>query len=286
MDSMNINKVRLILQQHFPKIKWNISLPDDGQHRASYIAQSEEQKVFIKFEVPIEAIQRLSEIQVAPRIVASGLYEGSSYVVQEYITGRYTDWRWFANHLPYLAAFIRRYHSDQQLTSLLARTITRHYAEHVALDLAALETQFKSFDADGLHAPEIVLAFDKLKNQAHTLRSEKMVPVHPDPNTKNLMLVDTRLMMVDWDNLQLSDPMRDAGQLLWWYVSPKQWPIFVQAYGLDLDENLVNRIYWWAARTSFAIALWHVEHEFDCSDFLQDFLAALNKLNNPRAVFP
>lgn len=112
-----------------------------------------------------------------------------------------------------------------------------------------------------------------------------MVPVHPDPNTKNLLLVDTRLMMVDWDNLQLSDPMRDAGQLLWWYVSPKQWPIFFQAYGLELDENLVNRIYWWAARTSFAIALWHIEHEFDCTSFLQDFLAALNKMNNPRAVF-
>ena len=91
--------------------------------------------------------------------------------------------------------------------------------------------------------------------------------------------------MVDRDNLQLSDPMRDAGLLLWWYVSPTQWPIFFKAYGLLLDENLVNRIYWWAARTSFAIALWHVEHEFDCTAFLQDFLAALNRFDNPRAIF-
>jgi len=285
MDSMNKDKVRLILQQHFPQTKWNISLPDDGQHKASYIAQSDELQVFIKFDVPIEAIQRLSEIQVAPPFVASGLYEGSSYVVQEYITGRYPDCRWFANHLPYLNEFIRCYHSDHQLASLLAQTMTTHYAEHVALDLAALETQFRSLNADGLHAPEIVSAFDKLKNQAHTLRCNKMIPVHPDPNTKNLRLVDTRLLMVDWDNLQLSDPMRDAGLLLWWYVSPKQWPIFFQAYGLVLDENLVNRIYWWAARSSFAIALWHVEHEFDCTDFLQDFIAAMNKLNNPRAAF-
>jgi aminoglycoside phosphotransferase (APT) family kinase protein len=285
MDSIDINKVRLILQQHFPKTKWNISLPDDGQHRASYIAQSEELQVFIKFDVPIEAIQRLSEIQVAPRLVASGLYEGSSYVVQEYITGRYPDWRWFANHLPYLATFMKCYHSDDQLVSLLARTMTTHYAEHVALDLAALEIQFRSLNANGVHAPEIVSAFDKLKNQARTLRSDKLVPVHPDPNTKNMLLRDTRLMMVDWNNLQLSDPMRDAGLLLWWYVSPKQWPIFFQVYGLVLDENLVNRIYWWAARSSFAIALWHVEHEFDCTDFLQDFIAAVNKLDNPRAAF-
>jgi aminoglycoside phosphotransferase (APT) family kinase protein len=285
MDSMNMDRVRNILQQHFPKTKWNISLPDDGQHRASYIAKSKEIQVFIKFDVPIDAIQRLGEIKVAPRIVASGLYEGSTYMVQEYITGRYPDWRWFANHLPYLAAFIRRYHSDHQLTSILAQTMTTHCDDHIALDLATLETQFTSLNVDGLHAPEIVSAFDELKNQAHTLRSDKLVPVHPDPNTKNMLLVDTRLLMVDWDDLQLSDPMRDAGLLLWWYVSPIKWPIFFQAYGLVLDENLVDRIYWWAARSSFAIALWHVEHEFDCTAFLQDFIAALNKCNNPRAVF-
>ena len=285
MDSMNMDRVRHILQQHFPKTEWNISLPEDGQHRASYIARSEKLQVFIKFDVPIEAIQRLSEIQVAPRIVASGLFEGSPYIVQEYITGRYPNWRWFANHLPYLAAFIRCYHSDDQLTFLLSQTMTTSYAEHVALDLATLETQFRSLDAVKLHVPKIVSAFDELKHQSQKLRSVKMVPVHPDPNTKNLLLVNTRLMMVDWDNLQLSDPMRDVGLLLWWYVSPKQWPIFFQAYGLELEENAVNRIYWWAARTSFAIALWHVEHEFDCTDFLQDFLAALNKSNNPRAVY-
>ena len=285
MDSMNKDKVRLILQQHFPQTKWNISLPDDGQHKASYIAQSDELQVFIKFDVPIEAIQRLSEIQVAPPLVASGLYEGSSYVVQEYITGRYPDWRWFANHLPYLATFMKCYHSDDHLVSLLARTMTTNYAEHVASDLATLETQFNSLNADMLHASKFVRAFEMLKNQAHTLCSDTLVPVHPDPNTKNVLLVDTRLKMVDWNNLQLSDPMRDAGLLLWWYVSPKQWPIFFQAYSLVLDENLVNRIYWWAARSSFAIALWHVEHEFDCTDFLQDFIAALNKLDNPRAAF-
>jgi hypothetical protein len=85
--------------------------------------------------------------------------------------------------------------------------------------------------------------------------------------------------------LQLSDPMRDIGLLLWWYVLPKQWPIFFQAYGLTLDQQQIDRIYWWTAKTSLSIALWHVEHGLDGSDFLQDFVAALNKSNNPHAVF-
>jgi len=73
--------------------------------------------------------------------------------------------------------------------------------------------------------------------------------------------------------------------LLWWYVSKDQWPLFFQMYGLQIDDNLIERIFWWAARTSFAIALWHVEHHYDCRAFLQDFLAAVNMDSNPHAVF-
>ncbi len=280
-----MENARHILQKHFPQTEWNISQPKDGQLRTSYTAQSEEQRVFIKFNVPIDALHRLSEIEVAPRVLASGIYDDTPYVVQEYITGRYPDRRWFAHHLPFLASFMRRYHYDDQLTSLLTQTMTTNYADHIAFDMATLETRFRSLDADVLHTPEIISAFDELKNQAPKIPSAKLVPVHPDPNTKNMLLVDTKLLLVDWDNLQLSDPMRDAGLLLWWYVSPQQWPIFFQAYSLPVDEYLDERIYWWAARTSFAIALWHVEHEYVCTAFLRDFVAAVNKDSNPRAVF-
>jgi aminoglycoside phosphotransferase (APT) family kinase protein len=281
-----MENVRYILQKHFPKTEWNFSQPKDGQLRSSYIAQSEEHRVFIKCNVPIDALHRLGEIEVAPRVLASGMCNNVPYVVQEYITGRYPDWRWFAHHLPFLATFMRRYHDDDRLTSLLSTTMTTNYDDHVALDIATLESLFRSLDADVLHAPEIFSAFEKLKNQAQKLHPVKLVPVHPDPNTKNMLLVDTKLLLVDWDNLQLSDPMRDAGLLLWWYVSPRQWPVFFQAYGLRVDEYLVDRIYWWAARTSFTIALWQIEHHYDCTAFLQDFIAALNRGSNPHAVFP
>ncbi|MEO8970581.1 MAG: hypothetical protein ABI406_03155 [Ktedonobacteraceae bacterium] len=91
--------------------------------------------------------------------------------------------------------------------------------------------------------------------------------------------------MVDWDEIELSDPMRDAGQLLWWYGARQQWNEFFAAYGLQLNEALIERIHWWAARTSFAIALWHVEHAYNCTSFLMDFVAAIHGESNPHAVF-
>jgi hypothetical protein len=285
MSSRPSSDVRSILQKHFSTADWHISKPKDGQQKACFVAQCDTEKVFIKLDVPVAALQRLGEIGVAPRVITSGTIDGISHVVQEYITGSYPDWRWFADHLPTLAAFIKRYHTDQPLASLLAANMQTSYVEHVAHDLARLERQYTTLHSEELHAPTAVSAFEKLKAWSKQLQAVPLVPVHPDPNTKNILLTNDSLLMVDWDDMQLSDPMRDVGLLLWWYVAPHHWNEFFETYGLTMDDGLIERIHWWAARTSFAIALWHVEHRYDCRAFLVDFLAALNMGSNPHAVF-
>jgi hypothetical protein len=61
----------------------------------------------------------------------------------------------------------------------------------------------------------------------------------------------------------------------------EQWHDFFVDFGQQMEDCPDDRIFWWAARTSFAIALWHVEHSYDCTAFLKDFVAALNKEDNP-----
>lgn len=281
-----MENVTHILQQHFHIANWTIKRPKDGMQKACYVAQSGGQRVFVKFDVPIESLQRLGEIEVAPRVLASGIVEGRSYVVQEYISGSYPNWRWFAGHLPLLARFAQRYHFDAQLTALLAKVAkTVDYAEHIALDIAELESQLLLPSAEELHTLEIIRAFDALKVQAKDLQAIEFVPIHADPNTKNILLEGGTLRMVDWDDMRLSDPMQDVGLLLWWYVAKEQWQEFFQNYGLVMDEQVEDRIFWWAARSSLAIALWHVAHAFGCQPFLEDFMAAVRKESNPHAVF-
>jgi len=153
------------------------------------------------------------------------------------------------------------------------------------LDIADLDAQFLSLSAGVLHTPEVTAAFDTLKVQAKHLQAVELMPIHADPNTKNILLVGDSLLMVDWDDIRLSDPMQDVGLLLWWYVAKGQWQEFFQCYGLAMDEQLEERIFWWTARSSLAIALWHVAHSFDCEPFLKDFMAAVRKESNPHAVF-
>ena len=282
-----MEKTRQILQLHFHINNWAISKPDDGQQKECYIAQSGDGdfKLFLKFDVPVAPLRRLGKIEVAPRVLASGVLDNRSYVIQEYIAGTYPDWQWFAHHLPLLARFIKRYHDDEELTTILSKDAKTGYYEHIAADIADLETRFQILESSELHEPTIIAAFDMLKVQEQRLQPVKLVPVHTDPNTKNILLAGNALHMVDWDDIQLSDPMRDAGQLLWWYVARRQWDEFFATYGLQLDEALIERIHWWAAHTSFAIALWHVEHAYDCTPFLKDFVAAIHGESNPHAVF-
>ena len=143
-----VSGIRTILQKHFHIADWLITTPEDGQQKACFVARHGTERVFIKLDVPVAALHRLGEIGVAPHVIASGTHDSKSYVVQEYITGSYPDWRWFAHHLPMLAAFIKRYHSDQPLTSLLAANGPTSYVEHVMHDLSTLENQFISLPSE------------------------------------------------------------------------------------------------------------------------------------------
>jgi aminoglycoside phosphotransferase (APT) family kinase protein len=277
--------VTTILHRHFPPADWIIFRPRDGQQKARFIAQYGEHRVFVMLDVPAAALRRLGEIGVAPCLLADGVIGNMTYVVQEYIAGSYPDRRWFASNLPLLARFVRRYHNDRPLSELLSVDGAITYEEHIAADLVELEERYRSLYAADLHTVEIEQAFQRLKDWSKHLQSAILLPIHPDPNTKNMLLRGETgaLVMVDWDEVQLSDPVRDVGLLLWWYVSRRQWSEFFDAFGVGMDEAIVDRIFWWAARTSFTVALWQVEHGHDCRAFLQDFLAALHKKNNPRA---
>lgn len=280
-----MEKIRHILQSTFNRPNWIISKPENGQQKECYIAQNGDFKVFLKFDVPVAPLRRLGELEVAPRVLASGILDHRTFIIQEYIAGTYPDWQWFAHHLSLLARFIKRYHDDEELTAIVSVGAKIGYHEHIEADVANLEVSFQTLDAAELHKPAIVAAFDTLKVQAKRLQPVKLVPIHADPNTVNILLTGGTLRMVDWDEIELSDPMRDAGQLLWWYVAKRQWDEFFTTYGLQLDKALIERIHWWAARTSFAIALWHIEHFYDSRSFLIDFVAAIHGKDNPHAEF-
>jgi thiamine kinase-like enzyme len=227
----------------------------------------------------------LGDLGVAPRVLGTGLIAGRPYVLQEYLVGQHPRWNWFAGHLPLLAHFTRRYHTDTQLKRLLVGGKALGYRQEIARELDVLQSQMAGLRIDPPLMETVSRVFAELRSQANQLHAVPLAPVHNDPNGANILLFEEKMVLVDWDEMLLSDPLRDVSQWLGWHVAQDRWPLFCREYGLSFDQTLLTKVYWWAARASFANVLWHMQHQYDYEVFLQDTIAALRHELSPHQVF-
>ncbi|MFH0863500.1 MAG: phosphotransferase [Candidatus Gottesmanbacteria bacterium] len=274
-----MRKAQTILQNTFPETNWTLEKPKDGLRKECYIAKSSNKYLFIKFDVPVNLLKRLGEIGVAPRVLFDGNFNGISYVIQEFIDGQYPDRKWIKQNLSKLADLIKTYHGDQTLKSFLSQKNTTDFTNHIEKNLKEIEEKVYL-----LKDEELISDFGKLKEISKKLISTSLVPVHTEPNIKNILVGKNRFVIIDWDEITLSDPVRDIGLLLWWYVPKTQWQDFFDSYGMVISEDIKDNIYWWAAKSSLAIALWNLERGYEYKSFLLDFRAALDKKDNPHAT--
>jgi hypothetical protein len=94
-----MHNVRELLLQVFGPGDWTIEKPQHGRQKECYVGSNRDRKVFIKFDLPIRSLQRLSDIGLAPRVLASGRYEGSPYVIQEFLDGSHPSREWLVAHV-------------------------------------------------------------------------------------------------------------------------------------------------------------------------------------------
>ncbi|HEX8599258.1 MAG TPA: phosphotransferase [Chloroflexia bacterium] len=280
---MNL-QVSEILTSHFPGREWVLRKPTSGMTGESYIATSDGLELFIKFDVEAPALQRVAELGVAPRVLAAGRHEGRLYIVQEYLEGIRPEREWFSRHLPQLASLIQVYHSDPLLTALLSKGKQIKHAEHIESELKGFETQLAGL-SDSLHRAELSPLMFELRDQARSFEPTNLVPTHADPNFYNFLVAGERIYLLDWDAVSLSDPMRDVGPLLWWYVPPDKWHEFFAALNVQMSDQTAHKVYWWAARQSCMVALLFAGSAYPeyALPFIEDFRAALHGQANPHA---
>ncbi len=216
----------------------------------------------------VRAIERLSELGVAPRVVAAGAVEGQPYVIQERIAGGEADPRWIRDNAIRVAACMQRYFSDRLLAAMATPLPTEDYAVDLAARIARIDDRWT-------HATRALI------DEAPRVDSSRLTATHGDPNATNFMTTDVGLWLVDWDDLRRSDPMRDIGQVAWWYLDPGDWAAFIQACGQPADA--VERVHWWAAAESLdvAIRLQPIDRSAAAA-FLSDFDSAIRRAPNAR----
>lgn len=258
---------------------WKLEKPKNGMQKECYLARSSHASVFIKFGVTAPILQRLGEINVAPRLLASGRVNGEPFVVQELVEGVHPDRSWIKGHLEEVAKLITTYHDDKRLTELLSEDQTLDYAKHISSDIYEIEQQVRSSsESESLQG-----LFLDLKRLSGTFERTSLVPVHNEPNTTNMLLSPNGLRFIDWDEIVLSDPIRDIGPFLWWYANEDEWAQFFEFCHIMPTDQLRAKVYWFAARASLVVYLWSIRNARQDSRFLRDFTDALSMRPNSRA---
>jgi hypothetical protein len=80
-----MESVQKILTRLFPQERWTIQKPPAG-YKESYIAESQNRRVFLKFDVNTPTLYRLAEIGVTPPLLFVGKQEDRPFIIQEFVT--------------------------------------------------------------------------------------------------------------------------------------------------------------------------------------------------------
>ena len=151
--------------------------------------------------------------------------------------------------------------------------------------LAALDEALDAFALPLALAGELAAALAELRRQADALQRVSLAPIHGDPNGLNIIITPGQLFLIDWDDMHLSDPVADSAQWLCWYVAREHWPRFFASNDKPLPQALLDRLFWWSARASFANALWHLQRRYSYQVFVRDCWDALRQEMVPHQVF-
>ena len=281
--SFIMHGIEFILAQHFPDQRWRIATASAGVQKDVYIAENDRCKLVVKFDADTPALHRLAEIGVTPPLLGMGTYEGRSYFIQTFVEGVNPDRGWFAQDIALLARFIRIYHNDKELAEILSASHIQSYTDHIRQEVTMLQRAIAAASFDMFKTNQFCQAFASFSDQAKQLEPVQLVPIHADPSPVNIIVAKNMMTMIDWDDVMLSDPMRDIGLVLWWYLPPCTWQTFCDTYGMFLDRD---RLFWWVAKRSVELALWlDTQHVGETAQvFLDDFYRAVQHQDNPQAI--
>jgi thiamine kinase-like enzyme len=264
---MQQTEIKKILNEKVKSGSWQLKDSPAGKSKTSYIAVLEDLKVFVKLESTNNALVRLSEIGITPKII----YVEENIIIQEFINGDYPTSDWIADNYDKFAKLIYKYHSDKKLKDILKKRISSDSEAPFTTFLKEVrdwEKQIDGFSNDERAKNHL----EKLVASRPKDISDLAMPIHADPNICNFILKDNKIYSVDWDDIQLSDPLRDIGQFAWNYIPENKWELFVKECGFDFTAERKYRFFWWISILKLFVGFWFYIYQKD-TDTYKKYLA-------------
>ena len=253
---MDLSKELKILDSFASKEEWKVTKTKEGKSKDSYIAESEKRKVFLKYDVDGSILEILGNLGIAPKLLYIGNQNGRRYIIQSYVNGMHPKKGWVVDNLDKLGEFFKKLHYEKSLLLKLAKPNVKNTTDHIYKDLKTRRGWIHE-DIDKADQQDFIQKLDLLETTSVKLEKSSLVVVHADPNLTNFILSEDHFYVIDWDDILLSDEMKDISKFLVHSFVPKnKWKIFFDSYGIKFDKDAKIRFYWWLAFGELNIAYW------------------------------
>jgi len=235
---------------------WHIE-PAGGLTGDAFYASKGEKRLFLKRNSsPFLAV--LSAEGIVPKLIwTKRTHNGDVITAQKWVEGRKLKPDEMKN--PQVADLLYKIHHSSELQYMLMKLGKTPVTSDDSF--FRITTRIKSL---GLHVKhdEVRIALDYLGLLLPKTRNQKLGVCHCDLNHNNLILTkDRNIFLVDWDHAMVADPILDYGMLLNWYIPKKDWDKWLTDYGIEKDEHLFERMYWYLLLDTLQFLCWHMERK-------------------------
>lgn len=215
--------------------------PIKGDTGKAYKGVKASKKIFIKRN-STPFLAALSREGLTPKLLwTKRTSHGDVLTAQEWLDGRQLQESEIASNED-INHMLRYLHQSKSLKSMLKRM---NGVEKSAFDL--LQDYATNLPSELQQNTYLTKVFQFLEDNLPFYDEHSYVACHGDAIHNNWMLSQTgELYLVDWDFSVLSDPAFDLGTVLGQYVEKEAWADWLECYGEEVDDELIDRIYWYS----------------------------------------
>ncbi|MGO3733276.1 MAG: phosphotransferase [Vagococcus sp.] len=219
---------------------WHLQ-PIKGDTGQAYKGMKDSERVFLKRN-STPFLAALSREGLTPKLLwTKRTGNGDVLTAQEWLEGRQLRPDEMGSSAE-VARILRHLHQSESLKSMLQRMEGREKSAFDFLSDYAVE-----LPDDLKHNQYLKRVFRYLEDHLPSCSPTSYTACHGDAIHYNWLLSFTNdLYLVDWDYSVLADPALDLGNVLGQYVPRAYWSYWIQAYGEEPEDNLMDRIYWYA----------------------------------------
>lgn len=281
-------EVQVFLQQHFSNQSWELTLPK-GSGNETYFAHCNGLTCFVKLGVQATKYQVVASIGLTPQVLAvDSLRDGTSIIVQPYITGKRPSRKDYHIRLEQFASAINLIHHNREVKQVLPKVSSDLYSAVGLESLAHIQQKWERYKSEVPDVADFVdESLEYLRQQVTGFQGTGLVASHNDICNANwLISTDGQLYLIDLESMSLDDPAVDIGATLWWYYPPKLRENFLVKAGYINDTTFEKRMQVRMAMHCLNIILPREQSfdEFDPASFdesLTDFKAIFAGKENP-----